>query len=166
MDDFTEIYLIRHGIAADRADYERDADRPLTDRGRQRTEQVARRLVDIGVRCDRLLSSPLTRALQTAAILQAADLAATVEVHPALAPGGAIADWLDWWRAERPGRVALVGHQPDLGHWTEQFVWGVAGDRIPLKKAGLACARVPREADDPRGSGELSTLVGPKWLLP
>ncbi|NEQ71316.1 MAG: phosphohistidine phosphatase SixA, partial [Symploca sp. SIO2D2] len=35
-----ELYLIRHGIAADRGNYTNDEERPLTDKGRQKTDKV------------------------------------------------------------------------------------------------------------------------------
>jgi phosphohistidine phosphatase len=34
------LYLIRHGIAEDRENYEDDTQRPLTDEGRKKTKQV------------------------------------------------------------------------------------------------------------------------------
>ena len=33
-----DIYFIRHGIAADPSEYEYDRDRPLTDKGREKTD--------------------------------------------------------------------------------------------------------------------------------
>ncbi|ERN41475.1 phosphohistidine phosphatase SixA [Rubidibacter lacunae KORDI 51-2] len=166
-----DLYFIRHGIAADRADYTRDADRPLTNRGRERTTRVASRLLELDIHFDRLLTSPLVRARQTADILKDLGLGTTVEIHPALAPGGAIADWLTWWEQRPSGSntaapaIALVGHQPDLGEWAETMVWGTACGKLPIKKAGIVCIRIPAAAD-PRGRGELLLAVGPKWILP
>jgi len=39
-----KLYLIRHGIAADREDYANDEDRPLTSKGRKRTTKVVKQL--------------------------------------------------------------------------------------------------------------------------
>ena len=44
-----EIYLIRHGIAADRIQYPNDEKRPLIEKGREKTFKVARRLSEIGL---------------------------------------------------------------------------------------------------------------------
>ncbi|HAC64969.1 MAG TPA: phosphohistidine phosphatase SixA, partial [Cyanothece sp. UBA12306] len=55
----TQIYLIRHGIAADRSEYTNDAARPLTDQGREKTAKVAQSLQKIGINFDLILTSPL-----------------------------------------------------------------------------------------------------------
>ena len=47
-----EIYLIRHGIAADPSEYEHDRDRPLTDKGREKTARIAQKIREIGVKFD------------------------------------------------------------------------------------------------------------------
>jgi phosphohistidine phosphatase len=44
-----ELYLIRHGIAAERDAYANDEERPLTDKGRQKTGQVAKQLRERGL---------------------------------------------------------------------------------------------------------------------
>ena len=110
-----ELYLIRHGIAAERGTYGNDADRPLTDKGRQKTQKVAQSLYDSGLRLNLILTSPLTRALETAEILQNVGLTQQVEESSHLAPGGNIQDWLSWlskWRNSSPEKyLALVGHK-------------------------------------------------------
>ncbi|NUM66519.1 histidine phosphatase family protein [candidate division KSB1 bacterium] len=66
-----KIYLIRHGIAALRETWEKpDGERPLTDKGRRRTEQVAAALCRLGVAFTHLYTSPLVRARQTAEIIR------------------------------------------------------------------------------------------------
>ncbi|MFN5979883.1 MAG: SixA phosphatase family protein, partial [Pseudanabaena sp.] len=62
------IYLIRHGIAEDRENYEDDTLRPHTNEGQRKTKHVAKRLYDLGLRFDLLQTSPLVRAQQTAEI--------------------------------------------------------------------------------------------------
>ena len=53
----TELYLIRHGIAAERGTYRVDDDRPLTDAGRARTRAVALRLLALGCQTDKIFTS-------------------------------------------------------------------------------------------------------------
>lgn len=65
-----ELYLIRHGIAAERGTYPKDEERPLTEKGRAKTQKVAQRLYALGLRFDFILTSPLVRARQTAEILK------------------------------------------------------------------------------------------------
>jgi phosphohistidine phosphatase len=101
----TTLYLIRHGIAAERGTYADDRDRPLTAKGRDRTERVAQRLSQLGIGFDLLLSSPLVRAYETAEILVYQGLAPYFTRHDALAPGGDLADWLTWlgdWQVNQP----------------------------------------------------------------
>ena len=164
-----ELYLIRHGIAALREDYTNDEERPLTDKGRQKTAKVAKQLYDRGLRFDLILTSPLVRAKETAAILQDAGLASKVEEFAALAPDGDIYTWVDW--LEKCGKkafsdkgLALVGHQPDLGNWAETLVWGNAQEKLILKKAGVIGIKVP-DTQSPIAQSELFLLTSPKWLL-
>src|SRR5215510_249323 len=63
-----ELYLLRHGIAEDRATTGRDADRRLTEEGREKLGRVLERAHAVGVRPSLILSSPLRRALETAEI--------------------------------------------------------------------------------------------------
>ncbi|MGF1480299.1 MAG: phosphohistidine phosphatase SixA [Cyanophyceae cyanobacterium] len=159
-----KLYLIRHGIAAERADYAADQDRPLTQTGRQKTQAVAERLYRCGVRFELILSSPLVRAWQTAVIFQTAGLCDHVDEFPALAPEGQLQDWLQWWSEQpNPDPIALVGHQPDLGYWTETLVWGAVQGSLVVKKAGVIGLNVPSQ--DPVGHSELFLLTSPKWLL-
>jgi phosphohistidine phosphatase len=164
-----ELYLIRHGIAALREDYINDEERPLTEKGRQKTAKVAKHFYERGLRFDLILTSPLVRAKETAAILQDAGLASNVEEFTALAPDGDIHAWVDW--LEKRGKsassdrgLALVGHQPDLGNWAETLVWGQAKEKLILKKAGAIGINIPNPKS-PIGQSELFLLTSPKWLL-
>ena len=162
-----EIYLIRHGIAELPTNWENDAARPLTDIGCQKTLKVAQRLQEIGGPFDLILTSPLVRARQTAEILQEAKLSQKIVEFPALAPAGDLQDWVNWWSNSRynksKSRLALVGHQPDLGNWTEMLVWGFSQGKLALKKAGIVGVMLP-ETTTPIGSCELFLLVSPKWF--
>lgn len=164
-----KLYLIRHGIAALREDYANDEERPLTDKGRQKTAQVAKELHDRGLRFDLVLTSPLVRAKETAVILQKAGLASNVEEFTPLAPDGDIQAWVSWlkqrWQRDTSDKsLALVGHQPDLGNWAETLVWGNAQEKLILKKAGVIGIKIP-DTQSPIAQSELFLLTSPKWLL-
>ena len=163
-----ELYLIRHGIAAERGTYINDAERPLTNKGRQKTQKVAQHLYDIGLRLDLILTSPFTRASQTAEILQNVGLTQQVEISSHLTPFGNIQEWLSWlsqWRKSSPEKyLALVGHQPNLGNWAELLVWGKITGQIIVKKAGVIGINLPN-TDTPIGNGELFLLTSPKYLI-
>ncbi len=164
----TELYFIRHGIAAERGTYANDDDRPLTDKGRARIQAVAHRLVDLGCRVEMILTSPLVRAHQTTQILLEAGLAPTSETTKFLAPGGNLSDWLPWladWQMTHPvSRLALVGHEPDLSHWAQLFVQGQVSQHWQLKKAGVIGVEIPA-AKDAIGNSELFWLAPPRLLL-
>lgn len=182
-----DLYLLRHGDAADRetGGYARDEDRPLTEAGRVETRQAARALAGLGVACDLLLTSPLTRAAQTATIAAAVLRPARgPELCAALAPGGVVtgtlwprdpgdpepADTAARWEAVLAAtaasgparRVLLVGHMPDLGELAGWLIWGRTDTAVWLRTAGLCRITTP---DPPaRGTGDLRWLLPPRLL--
>ncbi len=186
-----ELYLIRHGIAAERGTYTNDDDRPLTPTGIKKTQQVAQRLADLSFRFSHVLTSPLVRAQQTANILHQQGLCSSVELADCLAPEGRLEAWLEWLSAYRSqivpvtkqnitdgqempdrsagDRIALVGHQPDLGWWAESLVWGHVQDVLVLKKAGIIGVLLPDvtlpDMHEILGTGQMFWLTAPKLFL-
>ena len=162
-----EIYLVRHGIAAERGEYATDEERPLTEEGGLKTRKVAKKLVKLGLQFDIILTSPLVRARQTAKILQAANLSKKIEISSALAPEGDFHSWLKWldsWRQTGGSKLALVGHQPDLANWAETLIWGEAREVLILKKAGVIGISLPK-IGQPIGNSQMFWLTPPKFLL-
>ncbi len=163
----TQVYLIRHGIAAERGTYLKDEQRPLTDKGIHKTEKIAQRLASLGLQFDMVLTSPLVRAIQTAEILCQANLATDYRVFPPLNPDGDLQEWLSWlshWQTFTSQTVALVGHEPTLSRWAQQLVHGSVDNRWVLKKAGIIGLAVPK-AKHAVGQSELFWLVPPRLLL-
>ena len=164
------LYLIRHGIAEERGDYEDDTQRPLTDEGRKKTKQVAKRLYDLGLRFDLLQTSPLVRAQQTADIFT--DLfAIPVQQSSELAPEGNFETWLSWvtqWLSDHPqpakASLGIIGHEPDLTSWAEMFIWGEVKGGLVLKKAGIIGLSLP-ETQPWTNNGVLFLLIPPKLLI-
>ncbi|MEM6251978.1 MAG: phosphohistidine phosphatase SixA [Cyanobacteria bacterium P01_D01_bin.156] len=163
---FTQVYFIRHGIAAERGTYKDDEQRPLVNKGIDKTRRIAKRLTTFGIRFDTLLTSPLVRAVQTAEILCEAGLVSTYQVFNPLAPGGSIDDWLGWFsNLQIEYRIiALVGHEPDLSHWAQQLVHGKSGEQWTLKKAGIIGINIPR-IDQPLRNSHLFWLAPPRFIL-
>ncbi len=163
-----KVYLIRHGIAAERGAYADDEQRPLIDQGREKTIKVAERLLAAKLKFDLILSSPLVRANQTAQILQKQGLAKDIQSFAPLKPDGEIEQWLEWlqkWQAKhRNGQLALVGHQPDLGNWAEMLIWGSIKRQITVKKAGVIGVELP-SIGTPISRSTLFLLTSPKWLI-
>lgn len=167
----TQVYLIRHGIAAEPEAYENDQDRPLTAKGRAKTKAIAQQMSALDLAFDEILTSPLVRARQTAEILLSANLAPHLTVTEHLAPMGSFANWLEWfttWRQRgsgaSPNVLALVGHEPDLSQWAELLLWGDVKGVLQLKKAGVIGIEIPDEID-PIGNSILFWLTPPRLLL-
>ncbi len=163
---FTEAYFIRHGIAVERQANVTDETRSLTPNGITKTQRVAQRLVDLGLHFDHLLTSPLTRAQQTAEILYAAGLSSPAQEFLPLQPGGNLSDWLTWLKLRQTTiqTVALVGHEPDLGRWAQQLVTGSDRHQWILKKAGIIGLQIPN-VDQAIGQSQLFWLSPPRFLI-
>ncbi len=109
--------LLRHGQALPGSPTG-DPGRPLSAPGRHALERLGERLEREGTRHDRVLSSPLQRAAESAAAVLAAFRAhPAVETLDALTPDSTPQGLLDALREQRvtDGHVLLVGHQPLLG---------------------------------------------------
>jgi phosphohistidine phosphatase len=173
-----ELLLLRHGIAEERSPDCPDAERALTRRGLERTRAVVRRLVALNLRCDQLLTSPLRRAQQTAELAVAEGLAPALGLAEALAPGGDPRPLLHQnvlhknpphknspYKSVGVGRLALVGHEPDLGDLAAGLIGAPAG-ALALKKAGVALLqRDQAPGDGAPGLWRLRLLLGPAQLL-
>lgn len=133
------VLLIRHSIAVDPYGAPTDEMRWLTSEGRDRMRSVAQR-VRREATPNRIFTSPLVRAVQTADLLaQGTGYSKAVEVHPPLAAEhGTTAQALSILdRLDHGDTVALVTHAPKVrvlaGH--------LAGvDRLPGFRTGTVCA--------------------------
>ncbi len=154
-----ELYLLRHGIAADVGpEGSGDAGRPLTEEGIAKMGEEARGLRQLGLQLDALLSSPLVRARQTAEIVGRA-LKIELQLANALAPGCDLAQLRDLLGEQRGAeRVMIVGHEPDFSQLAGALT---GGSHIQLKKGGLV--RVDIEVLEP-GAGALAWLLVPRVL--
>ena len=170
-----ELLLLRHGIAEERSPELPDRTRALTDKGRQRTRAVLERALALGLVADRMLSSPFTRARQTAEMARSVGLAPALELSETLEPGhdplpllvsalAGLAPAPIGGGAERQARlrVLLVGHEPDLGRLAARLL-GANPGAIQLRKAGLALLALPAGATP--GSASLRLLLSPRSLL-
>jgi phosphohistidine phosphatase len=159
-----ELYLVRHGLAAERGDnYPDDTKRPLTSKGIERLRQEAKALATLDVTFDVILTSPLVRARQTADVL-AAGFRQPPAIVPTqvLAPGAthnAIVDELAK-QSHRRKRIAMVGHEPGIGELAARLL----GLRKPLEFKKGAIARIDVTALPPTGPGQLRWFLTPRIL--
>jgi len=157
------LYFLRHGQAGDRAEWkEDDTLRPLTKRGEESIVREAETIVQLDLRLEVIITSPLTRARQTAELVAKPLLLGDKLVEDArLAPGfgtkqlGEILG--DYPKA---GAVLLVGHEPDFSNTISALT---GGSRLGLKKGGLV--RVDLLPDQDPLAGELVWLIPPKVLI-
>lgn len=134
------IWLLRHAEAADGSP---DAERPLTDKGREQARAAGQALAALGVKIDACLSSPKVRAADTATIA-CEPLGVEVQLEPKLAGGPFDAEEL---AAGLGDDVLLVGHDPDFS----LAVHKLTGAQVRLNKGGLAGVE----------RGELKVLLRP-----
>ena len=157
------LYLIRHGIAADRGkDYPDDSKRPLTSDGISALRKEAKALVELGVSFDQIIASPLVRTKQTAQVF-AENLPGKppVALSDALAPAGApAAVFQELAKHMRVESIALIGHEPNIGELAARLI----GARAPFEfKKGAIC-RIDFEVFPPKGMGQLKWFVTPRML--
>ena len=133
------ILLVRHAIAQDSAPGG-DRGRRLTREGREKMERGAAALAALVPELELVVTSPLARAKETAAILVAAYASPprTAE-DERLAPEGDGAGVVRVLaQQKRLAVVALVGHEPNLSQLEGLLLTGREHSVAVLKKGGAA----------------------------
>ncbi len=160
-----QLYVMRHGIAVARGDpnFPDDTKRPLTPEGKKKLKGISRGLVRLGLCVDSIISSPLIRASETAAIV--AEVFApgvTVESSDFLRPGGSLQALLTFLgkRADHR-RVLVIGHEPDLSDGVATLI-GNARANFQFKKGG--CCRIDFDKFPPRPPGKLIWWLTPRVM--
>jgi phosphohistidine phosphatase len=161
------LYFMRHGIAADRADTGANSDdraRALTPKGIKRMHRAAKGLLTFSLSFDRILTSPLERARQTAQIVaQTLHLEDRVEEIQQLSPDQSVQDLIDTLAAYAGQKeILLVGHEPLLSSTISFLLSDTARTEIRLKKGSLCCVEIG--SVPPRGSAVLHWALTPKQL--
>jgi phosphohistidine phosphatase len=160
-----ELLIVRHAIAfeRDRQRWRDDGARPLSPAGIRQSRKAAAGLKEFSKRPDRLLTSPLVRARQTAQILTEVARWPQAEETPELSPGGAALAVLTLLGQERGKVVAVVGHEPGLGALLTACLLGEDGAlTIEMKKNAVAC--VSFEGSPRAGGAVLKWLATPRML--
>ncbi len=140
------LWLLRHAEAED-AHGRPDAERPLTERGREQARAAGGALAALGIALDACLSSPRLRARDTAA-LACEPLGLAVQIAPELDGGRFDPERVAAGFGEH---VLLVGHNPDVA----QAVLDCTGARVRMKKGALAGI----------AEGELHVFLRPRELI-
>jgi phosphohistidine phosphatase len=152
-----ELFFFRHGDAEPPGATATDAERQLTQTGRDDTRLVSATLQRVGVAFDQLFSSPLIRARQTSEILAAA-FGLQVQVVEDLNSGAELGG-IQRLLSQHPGqRTLLVGHEPDLSRMVARLI---GGGRIRMGTSAVACVQMDRIEP---GAARLMWLVTPEVL--
>ncbi|MCX6023724.1 MAG: phosphohistidine phosphatase SixA, partial [Chloroflexi bacterium] len=161
-----ELYLVRHAIAGDRDPmaWPDDRDRPLTPEGAKRFRRVAEGLCAAVPEVERVLTSPLTRAVQTAEILRKRADWPAAQPCDELDGGHTPEQIVEALRAHAGvASLAVVGHEPGLHELAAYLLTGgQAAALLEFKKGGVACLSFGGEIQP--GTASLRWLLTPKLL--
>jgi phosphohistidine phosphatase len=181
------LYFLRHGEAGSSEEWAGpDEQRPLTKDGITQMRAVARGMRWLDLAIDLVLSSPFTRAHQTATIV-AEELSLSVTTATGLASGATADALADVLARHAPTtrvppetvaynpplneRILLVGHEPDFSALISWLIGGAGGATIQLKKGALCRVDLNPDAEQWRwdathlpGAGALIWLLTPKQL--
>ena len=155
------LYILRHASAGTRrANPKIDVKRPIDKEGKQQCLLVGGYLSALNVQFDRVVSSPLKRALQTASLVSnETGYDSKIEISEALSPEASVAKFQELVRAlEKYDNVLVVGHNPNLAVFMGSLIAPGGRTSIRLRKGAVAridCARLP---------GTLHWLVDPRIL--
>lgn len=161
------IVLFRHAKSDWDADYDRDHNRPLAERGVKGARKMGRFLVTSGLSPDRALTSTAVRARQTLAIAaEHGGWNGPATVTEALY--GTTADGVIEAVRETPDDanvLVVVGHEPTFSGAVSRLI---GGGRVLMKTATMARIDVDVEtwAEVGPGTGVLAWLLPPGALKP
>jgi phosphohistidine phosphatase len=159
------LYILRHATAEEAGPDGDDSSRRLTDRGGEKMREAAAGMRALKLKFDLILTSPITRASETAEIVAAAYSNDPVpQVLPALATGippsgaaSALKPFADY------GDVMIVGHEPQLSALASLLVTGSADVlKVRLKQGGCIALDFPDRFE--RGHAELLWMMTQRQL--
>jgi len=132
-----EIYLVQHGEAKSEKE---DPERPLTPKGKEKVESVARYLASCGIEVAEILHSGRLRARQTAEVFgQYLSPSRGVRQAKGLAPLDDPREAQELVQAAAKP-LMIVGHLPHLSRLTSLLVLGTADKEIiKFAMGGVVC---------------------------
>jgi phosphohistidine phosphatase len=156
------LYFLRHASAGESlSDPKKDKKRPLDETGVKQSHSVGRALAALEVQPEIIISSPLTRAMQTASLVaNELGFEGKIQVEAALTPEGSYSDFVDMLRRVASAEsVIIVGHNPNFSDFLGKTIGGRSSPAdIDLKKGGVARVEMRRSG------GRLTWYFTPKML--
>lgn len=153
------VYFLRHANAGQhKLDAEKDEKRPIDREGERQSHDVGRALRALKVEVELVISSPLTRALQTA-VIAAEEIGHkdAIVTDDALRPEANYAEFEELLSRYKKHESILVGHNPSMTEFLKQLLSGSRKAQILDFKKG-AVAKVEIE----RGKALLKWLITPR----
>ncbi len=160
-----ELFILRHGEAGKALPPSpKEFQRPLTEAGRKRIEDVGESLKEWNINFDKILTSPLRRAKETAeTVAKVLGIEDRLVDSNDLKPEG---NRLELYKAlskmKVQDSVLIVGHEPYLSILIGDIIAANPNSHISLKKGGIA--KIEIETFSPRISGELRWLLTPRQI--
>lgn len=156
------VYFLRHANAGNHlATPKKDEKRALDKEGIEQCGYVGRALAALDVQVDTVISSPLKRATQTAALVgNELGHEGKLQIDPALRPQGTFVEFrklLD--KYARQEAIMVVGHNPNLSEFLGRII-SAAGCEAATELRKGAVAKVELR----RTSGSLQWVLTPKIL--
>ena len=154
------IYFLRHASAGKTMlNPKKDERRALDEEGILQARYVGRVLANLDVQVDQIVSSPLTRARQTASLV-ANELAfeSAVQMDDALRPDAELEQFQAMLaRYKKYDAIMIVGHNPSMTEFLGKSISGGTGAaQIDFKKGAVAKVEMNGR------TGTLQWLVTPK----
>lgn len=155
-----DIILMRHGRATERGSHTGpDEQRLLTGDGLKRLQRAMPGLRRVVPHVDRVVTSPLLRARQTAELV-AALYAVPLEEQHVLAPGSEPSIINRWLARQHDAVLLLAGHEPDLGRLASWYLTGSDESFLPLKKGAICMIHFDGKPTAARGELRLLFTAG------
>lgn len=142
------LYVMRHAEAVDESNTLKDDWRFLTEKGRSASEKISVSIAKIGPKPRLTITSPLTRAVQTAEIAAGKACRKNVVIASELLLPEADIDALitSLKEYDDAARILLVGHEPQLGLLVAALL-DRKNDSISLKRS--ACVALELDPGTP-----------------
>ena len=156
------LYFLRHASAGQQlSTAKKDEKRGLDKDGIEQCGYIGRALAALGVQVEIIVSSPLKRASQTAALVgNEMGHEGKLVMENALRPQGTFADFQKMLeKYSRLESAMVVGHNPNLGEFLGRVICEGGHEAVVELKKG-AVAKVEMR----RNSGSLSWCITPRIL--
>jgi len=164
-----KLYLLRHAIAdlRDPVKYPDDSLRPLTKEGKEKFRRICAGIGRLNLTFDLVVSSPYTRARQTAEIFcdELKISRSRLLFSENLTPFGDPQALFEEISAQHANLTSLVcvGHEPYLSELIGSLLCGNAAVSITMKKGGLCCLTLTQL--DFVGYATLEWLLTPAQMI-